>query len=71
MFRQEWENIHCSGIQLWKNTDTARKMIQAWWDSSTSKFYNKHHDFEQSVVRKKHDKVQDNDTLLEGGGCHT
>ena len=52
MFRQEWENIHCSGIQLWKNTDTARKMIQAWWDSSTSKFYNKHHDFEQSVVRK-------------------
>ena len=28
-------------------------MIQAWWDSSTLSHFNKHHDYEQSVVRGK------------------
>ena len=52
MFRQKSKNEqYCSGIQLWNNTVTARRMIQAWWDSNVHLHYNDHHDYEQSVVR--------------------
>jgi hypothetical protein len=53
MFRQVGETIHCSGIQLWKNTDIGRDMTQAWWDSSESLYFNYNHDYEQSVVRTR------------------
>ena len=51
MFANEHEQTPCSGIQLWHNTEQARQMIQAWWDSDTN--YNVRHDYEQSVFHTK------------------
>ena len=52
MFANKEEQIPCSGIQFWQNTDTARTMVQAWWDSK-AEYFNTRHDYEQSVFHTK------------------
>ncbi len=42
--------LGCTGVQFWRNTPTARRIVQEWWDIPGFEKYNHEHDFEQSAL---------------------
>jgi len=39
-----------AGVQFWRTTAAARKLLQQWWDFPVQPYYNLHHEYEQTVL---------------------